>query len=76
VDANSPYTLIYYESPYRIIDFLKDALEVFGDRQGAFANDLTKLFEQVERGPLSQLLAFLSENPPRGEYTILIAGVE
>jgi 16S rRNA (cytidine1402-2'-O)-methyltransferase len=75
-DAHSPYTLVYYESPYRIRDFLKDALELFGDRPAAFANDLTKLFERVERGPLSALLAFFEANEPKGEYTIVIAGSE
>ncbi len=75
-DACSPHTLVYYESPYRIREFLKDALEIFGDRPAAFANDLTKLFERVERGPLSQLLAFFDQTEPKGEYTIVIAGVD
>jgi 16S rRNA (cytidine1402-2'-O)-methyltransferase len=75
-DAGSPHTLIYYESPHRIHDFLQDALAVFGDRTAAFANDLTKLFEQVERGSLSDLLAFFEQNEPKGEYTIVITGHE
>jgi 16S rRNA (cytidine1402-2'-O)-methyltransferase len=73
-DKPSPHTLIYYESPYRIQGFLKDALEIFGDRPAAFANDLTKLFERVERGPLSALLAFFNENEPKGEYSVIISG--
>ncbi len=74
VDRNSPHTLIFYESPYRLENFLRDALEVFGDRQAAIANDLTKLFEKVERGPLSTLLASVTQSKPRGEYVIVIAG--
>lgn len=75
VDRNSPHTLIFYESPYRLENFLRDALEVFGDRQAAIANDLTKMFERVERGPLSALLTTsVTQSKPRGEYVIVIAG--
>lgn len=73
-DKESPYTLIYYESPYRIQEFLKDALEIFGDRPAAVANDLTKLFEAVERGRLSELVERVGATEPRGEYTVVIAG--
>ncbi len=73
-DQRSQHTLIYYESPYRITGFLDDALAVFGDRQAALANDLTKLYEVVERGPLSELLQGFAQTKPRGEYTIVIAG--
>ena len=76
VDAASPHTLIFYESPHRLKAFLKDALEVYGDRPAALANDLTKLFEAVLRGSLSSLLADLEMNEPRGEYTVVIAGCE
>jgi 16S rRNA (cytidine1402-2'-O)-methyltransferase len=74
VDLGSPHTLIFYESPYRVKAFLEDALTVFGDRQAALANDLTKLFESVQRGPLSELRAALDTAEPRGEYTVVIAG--
>lgn len=74
IDIASPHTLIFYESPHRLIAFLEDALEVYGDRQVAVANDLTKKFEMVLRGSLSELLAQFKENPPLGEYSIVIAG--
>ena len=74
IDRESPHTLIFYESPYRLEAFLKDALEVFGDREAAIANDLTKLFEKVERGSLSTLLNSVLHSKPRGEYIIVIAG--
>lgn len=74
IDKESPHTLIFYESPYRLEAFLKDALEVFGDREAAIANDLTKLFEKVERGSLSTLLKSVLHSKPRGEYIIVIAG--
>jgi 16S rRNA (cytidine1402-2'-O)-methyltransferase len=75
VDRDSPHTLIFYESPYRLRAFLADALAVYGDRQAAVANDLTKLFERVDRGRLSELIALLERTAPRGEYTVVIEGV-
>jgi 16S rRNA (cytidine1402-2'-O)-methyltransferase len=74
-DADSEYTLIYYESPYRIREFLQDALEIFGDRRAALANDLTKLFERVDRGNLSELSQLDTLDTPKGEYTVVISGV-
>ena len=74
VDAESPHTLVFYESPYRLLKFLDDALAVYGDRPAAVANELTKLFENVQRGRLSELRAWFAEHPPRGEYTVVIAG--
>lgn len=76
VDKEAPHTLIFYESPYRLAAFLADALEVLGDRPAALANDLTKLFESVQRGPLSELLATVTNSPPKGEYIVVIAGAE
>ena len=75
VDQDSPHTLIFYESPYRLAAFLQDALEVYGDRQAAVANDLTKKFEMVNRAPLSELVKrFSGEEKLLGEYTVVIAG--
>jgi 16S rRNA (cytidine1402-2'-O)-methyltransferase len=76
VDQKSPHTLIYYESPYRLESFLRDALEVFGDRAAAIANDLTKLFEKVDRGTLSTLLSSVEKTKLKGEFIVLIAGLE
>ncbi len=73
-DQESPYTLIYYESTYRIKEFLRDALAIFGDRQAALANDLTKLFEQVQRGSLTEIIAINESVESKGEYCIVIAG--
>jgi 16S rRNA (cytidine1402-2'-O)-methyltransferase len=75
-DRASPHTLIYYESPYRVEALLRDALAVFGDRPAALANDLTKLFEHVERAPLSELLETLVAGKLRGEYVLVVAGAE
>jgi 16S rRNA (cytidine1402-2'-O)-methyltransferase len=73
-DQTNPGTLIYYESPYRLKKFLQDASEVFGDRPGCVANDLTKKFEEVRRGTLQSLTDSFAEDKPRGEYVIVIGG--
>ncbi len=74
VDAGSPHTLIFYESPYRLQAFLADALEAYGDREAAVANDLTKLFERVDRGTLSELTDRFKTATIKGEYVVVIAG--
>jgi len=74
VDKDSPHTLIFYESPHRLLAFLEDALVVYGDRQAAIANDLTKKFEMVYRGSLSELLQKARSLQLLGEYTVVIAG--
>ena len=73
-DADSAHTQIFYESPYRIQAFLEDALEVMGNRTAAIANDLTKKFETVLRGQLSELVMRMKEEKPRVEYTVMIEG--
>jgi 16S rRNA (cytidine1402-2'-O)-methyltransferase len=74
VDLASPHTLIFYESPHRLKAFLEDALAVYGDRRAAVANDLTKMFETVIRGPLSECITYFHTEEPRGEYTVVIEG--
>ncbi|GAC1397679.1 MAG: 16S rRNA (cytidine(1402)-2'-O)-methyltransferase [Ktedonobacteraceae bacterium] len=75
IDKDAPHTLIFYESPYRVEDFLTDALAVYGDRQAAVANDLTKMFESIERGTLSTILTSIQQAKLKGEYIIVIAGL-
>ncbi|HOU40028.1 MAG TPA: 16S rRNA (cytidine(1402)-2'-O)-methyltransferase [Promineifilum sp.] len=74
IDRDAPHTLIFYESPHRLRDFLADALAVYGDRPAAVANELTKMFESVRRGLLSELIASLADEEPRGEYVVAIGG--
>jgi 16S rRNA (cytidine1402-2'-O)-methyltransferase len=74
VDVESPHTLIFYESPYRLAAFLKDALAVYGDRPAALANDLTKLYEKMSRGRLSTLITEVDDRTLKGEYIVVIAG--
>jgi 16S rRNA (cytidine1402-2'-O)-methyltransferase len=72
--AREKSTLIFYEAPHRICETLVDALEILGDREAALARELTKLYEQFIRGPLSEIAAQLDASEPRGELTLVIAG--
>ncbi len=76
VDQSSPHTLIFYESPHRLTAFLEDALVVFGNRQAAIANDLTKKFETMYRGTLSGLIETFKTEKILGEYCVVIGGKE
>ena len=76
IDRDSPHTLVFYESPFRIEAFLRDALEVYGDRPAALARELTKLHETVDRGTISSLKQGIASGKARGEYVVVIAGVE
>lgn len=67
-------TLVIYESPHRLKSTLAELLDEFGDRPGTAARELTKKFEEFIRGSLSSLQKYFSENQPRGEFTLVIAG--
>jgi 16S rRNA (cytidine1402-2'-O)-methyltransferase len=73
IDQDSPHTLVFYESPYRLKAFLSDAIAVYGDRPAAIANELTKMYESMLHGRLSELLARFENEEPRGEYVVVIA---
>jgi 16S rRNA (cytidine1402-2'-O)-methyltransferase len=73
-DRLLPYTLIYYESPHRLLATLADAIEILGDRPAAIANDLTKLYETIHRGRLSELVERLQNMRLQGEFILVIAG--
>ncbi len=74
LDAASPHTLVFYESPHRLAAFLTDALAVYGDRPAALANDLTKLYERVQRGTISALLEEVAGKKLQGEFMVVIGG--
>jgi 16S rRNA (cytidine1402-2'-O)-methyltransferase len=70
------FALVAYESPHRLLDTLSDLDRLFGDRPMAAACELTKLYEETQRGSAAQLLAYFGEKRPRGEFTLVIAGAE
>ena len=67
-------TLIFYESPYRIVESLKDILEVLGDREMALTRELTKVYEEVLRGKISEILNQIEGKKLKGEITLVISG--
>lgn len=73
-EAERPHTLVVFESPHRVGKLLQDALAALGDRYAAVCLELTKKFERVERGYLSDLAARFGDVRTRGEITVVIAG--
>jgi 16S rRNA (cytidine1402-2'-O)-methyltransferase len=68
-------TMVFYESPYRILRLLQDIVTHFGpERRVVVTRELTKRFEDIRRGTASALLEALQEQPVRGEYTVVVAG--
>lgn len=67
-------TLIFYESPYRVGKVLGEMLEVLGDREACVARELTKKFEEVSRGKLSELVKKYADKNVLGEIVILVSG--
>ncbi|MBM3636776.1 MAG: 16S rRNA (cytidine(1402)-2'-O)-methyltransferase [Alphaproteobacteria bacterium] len=66
-------TLVFFESPHRLVDMLRDALETLGDRTAVVARELTKLYETVRRGTLQNLTSeFEAASRPKGEIVVLI----
>ena len=71
-----PYTLVFFEAPHRLVQFLEVAVQILGDRQACLGREMTKLNEEYLRGSLSEIAAAISRKgeKPRGEMTIVISG--
>ena len=67
-------TMIFYEAPHKLTATLRDMLAAFGDRPVALVKELTKIHETVLRMTLSEAAAFYENEPPRGEYVLIVAG--
>jgi len=67
-------TLIFYESPHRLAETLKDILETLGDREMVLTRELTKVYEEVLRGRVSQIRSQIGERKLKGEITLVIEG--
>jgi len=72
--ASLPFTLIFLETPHRLIAALDDLQAHLGNRQIAVARELTKLHEEIFRGKISEAVAHFDAQPPKGEITLVIAG--
>ena len=73
-EAAAHHTLVVFESPHRIGALLSDAAAVLGDRQAAVCVEMTKKFEEIHRGFLSDLIQRFEDRSLRGEITVVIAG--
>jgi 16S rRNA (cytidine1402-2'-O)-methyltransferase len=69
-----PYTLIFLEAPHRLLQAMEHLQAELGDRQIALGRELTKLHEEIFRGHLSEALKHFTDHPPRGEFTLVLAG--
>ena len=71
---SQPYTLVFLESPYRIVEALEDILLVLGDRRVCVAREMTKMFEEYWRGNISGAVRYFNSQPARGEFTLVVDG--
>ncbi|MDZ7838448.1 MAG: hypothetical protein U5N58_11150 [Actinomycetota bacterium] len=66
--------MIFYESPHRVVDFLKDLYQVYGDRKVCIARELTKVYEETIRGKVSEVLSVLEKRQLKGEIVVVAEG--
>lgn len=75
--ANESRTMIFYESPFRLVKTLTQLSEVLGmDRKASVSREISKLFEETKRGSLSELIHYFTEKSPKGEIVLIVAGTE
>jgi 16S rRNA (cytidine1402-2'-O)-methyltransferase len=72
--SNVTYTLIFLESPHRILESLEDILSILGDRKICVAREMTKMFEEYWRGSVSGAVEHFKSQPVRGEFTLVVEG--
>ncbi|MCZ2391169.1 MAG: 16S rRNA (cytidine(1402)-2'-O)-methyltransferase [Acidobacteria bacterium] len=70
--AAIPATLVFYETPHRIVSSLRDCADVLGDRNASVGRELTKLHEETRRGTLTELAGYYAEHAPKGEFVVVI----
>lgn len=74
--ASYPVTLILYEAPHRVMSLLEDIFSELGDRNIAVGRELTKKFEEIQRGTVSEVLTSMNLKEPKGEFVVLIEGAK
>ena len=75
--ADETRTMIFYESPFRLVKCLTQFGQFFGqERDACVCRELTKIYEEVNRGTISTLLKYYTDNPPKGEIVIVVDGAK
>lgn len=69
-------TTVFYEAPHRLTDTLKELLKSAGNRDAVCVREITKKYEEVKKDSLENLLAFYGENPPKGEFVVIVGGAD
>ncbi len=73
--VNEQRTMVFYESPFRLVKALTQFTEFFGEkRQACVCRELSKMFEEIKRGTLPELQMYYTENTPKGEIVIVVEG--
>lgn len=72
--ADERRTIIFYESPHRLLKTLQQLLEYLGERRVSVSRELTKKFEETIRGTVTDAIAFFTNKAPRGEFVIVVEG--
>jgi 16S rRNA (cytidine1402-2'-O)-methyltransferase len=73
--AEESRTMVFYESPYRVVKTLTQLAENLGDERAAsVSREISKMFAETVRGTLLELVAYFTDNEPRGEFVIVVAG--
>lgn len=74
--ASEPRTMIFYESPFRLVKTLQQMAEVFGpDRRASVSREISKVFEETVRGTLTELADHFEQTPPKGEIVLIVGGL-
>lgn len=73
-DVESSHTLIFFESPHRLLKFLQATQEVYGDRSSAVCLEMTKMHQSITRGSLAELVGVFTSRRVKGEATVVISG--
>ena len=72
----SNINLVAFESPNRLVKTLEETMEILGNRHATVARELTKIYEEIKRDSLENLINYYSKNPPKGEIVLIIEGLE
>lgn len=74
--ASLPYTIVFYESPHRLLAFLADLEQVFGDRRLSVGRELTKMHEEIWIGSISEAIVYFDQTKIKGEFTLVVEGAQ